>query len=256
MKSESANNDTPPCVLVTGVSGGIGGALASTFAHAGYTVIATDSREAPTGLDAAHFLQIDLVKTVRDESYAEEIFNQIRELLPDTGLNALINNAAVQILGSSAILTRSDWSQTLDVNLLAPFFWTQAFLKELEAAEGCVVNISSIHARLTKKNFLAYATSKAALSGMTRAMALDLGNKVRINTIEPAAIETEMLQAGFKNKPKLYEQLKDCHPQKRIGNAFEVSELALFIINGSAQFLHGATINLDGGISNRLFDPD
>ena len=95
--------------------------------------------------------------------------------------DALMNNAAVQILGGFDSLTRSDWQQTLRVNLLAPCIWKQALMPGLEAAKGSVVNISSIHARLTKKNFVAYATSRAALSDMTRAMAADLGGRVRVN---------------------------------------------------------------------------
>jgi NAD(P)-dependent dehydrogenase (short-subunit alcohol dehydrogenase family) len=71
----------------------------------------------------------------------------------------------------------------------------QGLLPELEKAAGSVINISSIHARLTKKDFVAYDNSKAAISGMTRAMAVDLGPRVRVNSIEPAAIETDMLKS-------------------------------------------------------------
>ena len=91
---------------------------------------------------------------------------------------------------------------------------------------------------------------------MTRALAVDLGSRVRINAIEPAAIETEMLKDGFAGKPELYRQLKDCHPQHRIGQPEEVARLALAIVGGCMDFLHGACVGLDGGISARLFDPD
>jgi NAD(P)-dependent dehydrogenase (short-subunit alcohol dehydrogenase family) len=246
----------PSFAVVTGAAGGIGQAMVQEFAANGYTVIGTDLVPAPESLGAHYYLQADLARTVADEAYAEEVFNQIKTWLGGAGLAALINNAAVQILGGADSLTRNDWQQALNVNLVAPFIWTQALLPALERAKGSVVNISSIHARLTKKNFVAYATSKAALSGMTRALAVDLGPRVRVNAIEPAAIETDMLKAGFAGKPELYRQLESCHPQHRIGQPEEVARLALSIAEGSMNFLHGACIGIDGGISCRLLDPD
>jgi NAD(P)-dependent dehydrogenase (short-subunit alcohol dehydrogenase family) len=167
----------------------------------------------------------------------------------------LVNNAAVQVLGGVDSLTVADWQRTLHVNLLAPFVLTQGLLPELAAAKGSVINISSIHARLTKANFVAYATSKAALSGMTRAMAVDVGGRVRINAIEPAAIATDMLKAGFEGRPEHFAQLEDCHPQGRVGTPTEVAALAVSMASGELRFLHGACVGLDGGISGRLFDP-
>lgn len=128
-------------------------------------------------------------------------------------------------------------------------------LPQLEQARGSVINISSIHARLTKAHFVAYATSKAALSGMTRAMAVDLGGRVRVNAIEPAAIATDMLKAGFAGQPEQFALLEACHPQGRIGTPAEVAALALAIADGELRFLHGACVAMDGGISGRLHDP-
>jgi NAD(P)-dependent dehydrogenase (short-subunit alcohol dehydrogenase family) len=87
-------------------------------------------------------------------------------------------------------------------------------------------------------------------------MAVELGTRIRINAIEPAAIETSMLRASFKEKPECYRQLKDCHPQHRIGQPEEVALLALAMVNGALRFLHGSVVGLDGGIAGRLFDPD
>lgn len=242
-------------VLITGAAGGIGRAMVHRFAAAGYDVIATDREKRPTELPCRHFLAIDLARTVEDEAYAAEQFAEIITCLDGKGLRALVNNAGIQILGGADSLTRADWRQTLDVNLLAPFIWTQALLGQLENAGGCVVNISSIHARLTKQNFVAYATSKAALSGMTRALAVDLRGRIRVNAIEPAAIETPMLKAGFNGKEELYAELEACHPLGRIGTPDEVAYLALAIIDNRLSFLYGMCIAMDGGISQRLFDP-
>lgn len=243
-------------VVITGAAGGIGQALVKTFSRDGYRVIATDRVPQPPELCCTHYLQADLDQTACDETYAHTIFEQITLWLGQDGLHALINNAAVQILGSVDDLTRQKWQTTLNVNLIAPFIWVQALLPELEKYHGSVLNISSIHAKLTKKNFVAYATSKAALSGLTRSMAVDLRSRIRVNAIEPAAIETNMLRAGFEGQAESYEQLKKCHPQERIGTPEEIAKLALFMVADGRNFLHGACVSLDGGISTRLHDPD
>jgi len=243
------------CCVITGAAGGVGNALVQIFHDAGYCVIATDRVTDPGELSFSHYVQADLGRMVDEDEYAELVLNKIRCLLENKPLKVLVNNAAIQILGGADTLTRMDWRHTLNVNLLAPFFLTQALLSELEAANGCVVNIGSIHARLTKKNFVAYATSKAALAGMTRALAVDLGPRVRINTIEPAAIETKMLKAGFEGNSSLYTQLEQCHPQQQIGHPEDLARLAFSIVEGDIKFLHGACIGLDGGISGRLHDP-
>lgn len=226
------------------------------FHEGGYAVIATDRAARPDDLQCRSYYSIDLARTVTDESYASAAIVPIRTELGANGLHVLVNNAATQVLGGVETLSRVDWRTTLDTNLLAPFFWTQALLPFLERARGSVVNVSSIHARLTKAGFVAYATSKAALSGLTRAMAVDLGARVRVNAIEPAAISTEMLKAGFADQPELYARLEDCHPQGRIGSPDEVAALALSLAQGELRFLHGACIGIDGGIGNRLHDPD
>lgn len=240
--------------LITGVAGGIGQELYHTFSNNGYTVLGLDHVCKPLGWNGAYF-QVDLERLSSDTTYSADVLYEIRRVIGIHGLRVLINNAAVQVLGGADTLHVSDWQRTLNVNLIAPFLLIQGMLPNLEASDGCVINISSIHARLTKPNFVAYATSKAALSAMTRAMAVDLGDRVRINAIEPAAIATEMLKAGFQNNPEAFSLLESCHPQRRVGKPAEVASLALSIANGDLRFLHGACIGFDGGISGRLFDP-
>lgn len=244
-----------PSVLITGAAGGIGRALVECFHNTGYFVIATDIEKIDQTLPCDHFIQADLQRTVEDGDYATEVFQQVRSMLPEGSLDALINNAAVQLLGSCENLSREAWQQTLNVNVLAPFFWTQALQQQLESASGSVVNISSIHARLSKKEFIAYATSKAALSALTRNMALELGDKIRINAIEPAAVRTEMLTDGFADKSAAMDSLADAHPLGRIAETAEIANIALFLCSKNAGFLHGCIIPADGGLSGRLHDP-
>ena len=244
-----------PTVLITGAAGGIGQAMMKAFGAKGYRVLAMDCVPKPDNALCEHFWQIDLERLVLDDACRAEQLSAIAQATGSPGLNVLVNNAAVQVLGGVDSLSMADWQHTLQVNLLAPFALTQGLLPQLEAAGGSVIHISSIHARLTKAGFVAYATSKAALSGMTRAMAVDLGGRVRVNAIEPAAIATNMLKAGFDDGSDQYAQLEACHPQGRVGTPLEVAALAVSMASGDLRFLHGACVGLDGGISGRLFDP-
>ncbi len=250
------STDVLKACLITGAAGGIGRELVRVFQDAGFYVIATDQVEQPVNQACGYYLPIDLGRFVEDEAYAQVSVTALKNSLNGRELHALINNAAIQILGGIDDIDRQAWRKTMDVNLAAPFLLIKALLPELKIYQGAVVNIGSIHARLTKKNFVAYATSKAALAGLTRALAVDLGARVRVNAIEPAAIETDMLKAGFAGKPALYQQLEMCHPLQRIGQAEEVARLALAIVDGGMAFLNGACIGLDGGIGVRLHDPD
>jgi NAD(P)-dependent dehydrogenase (short-subunit alcohol dehydrogenase family) len=242
-------------VLITGAAGGIGQALVRSFSDGGYDVVATDREPAPADLRCLHYLECDLQAMVEDGQYAAGMIARIRDSLGGRPLQALINNAAVQILAPVEELDRSAWQATLCVNLLAPVFLTQALLPELETAGGTVLNISSIHARLTKKHFAAYATSKAALSGLTRAMAVELGDRVRINGIAPAAIETPMLRAGVADNETGFEQLNQLHPSGRIGRPDQLAAFALTIVRDASAFMNGAVFDFDGGISSVLADP-
>jgi NAD(P)-dependent dehydrogenase (short-subunit alcohol dehydrogenase family) len=246
---------TAPFCLITGAAGGIGLSLVNTFVDAGYIVIATDVLPRPDNFRGEYFIQADLNQLSEDAIYAENILNQIRVCLSAKSLQVLINNAAIQVLGSVKSLNRADWCQSLNVNLISPFLLSQGLLSELKRGMGCVINISSIHARQTKNNFVAYATSKAGLSGLTRAMAIDLGGQVRVIGIEPAAIETDMLRAGFKGDPKGYQQLNSIHPLGRVGIPDEVAKLSLAIASGGMDFINGVCIGIDGGISSKLVDP-
>lgn len=242
-------------VIITGACGGIGRALVRAYKEAGFYVLATDSRDALAEFSDVKFFKIELKETVTDSAFRAECLKELRTELIGYRLVALVNNAAEQIVKPIEDVTFEDWNSILSVNLLAPFFWAQYFLDLLEDSSGSVLNISSIHARQTKKDFSVYATSKAALSGLTRIMAIELGNRIRVNAIEPAAISTQMLEAGFKNNHSERKKLDSYHPTKRIGTTDEVAQVALFITSEKCGFLNGASIAVDGGIGNLLHDP-
>jgi len=242
-------------VIITGALGGIGSVLCKIFNESDFEVNALDKRGEE--VRNTFFLQEDIKHCGESPEGLSKVVDQVRKILVDNNLelHGLVNNAATQLLGHCEELTHSNWMETLQVNLLAPFFLAQAFLPELEEHHGAVVNISSIHERLTKPKFIAYATSKAAISGMTRSLAVDLGPRIRVNAICPAAIETSMLKAGFESDPSAYEALKNVHPVGRIGTPHEVAKLCVYLVNEAPGFLTGATIGVDGGVAGRLHDP-
>ena len=241
-------------VLVTGAAGAIGRALCREFRSAGWRVLATDAAAAEPPPDT-DFLPLDLAAFTSDPGIRSAFVRSVADLLQGDSLVALVNNAAVQCLNPTAAVTPDDWDRSLSVNVVAPFLLVQAFLPRLEAARGSVVNIGSIHSTQTKPGFVVYATSKAALAGMTRALAVDLGGRVRVNAINPAAIRTPMLEAGFEGRPDDRRRLDEFHPAGRIGEPEEVARLAVFLASEGPGFLTGACLALDGALSSRLHDP-
>jgi NAD(P)-dependent dehydrogenase (short-subunit alcohol dehydrogenase family) len=239
--------------LITGALGGIGQALCSEFRRDGYYVIGTDRRDGECDCD--HFIRRDIRDIYADPQIRSSIVDEVRERFGTVGLSVLVNNAAIQLLGDTEAVTVEDWDVTLQTNLVSPFLLVQSLLPDLERASGSVVNIASIHAVATKPGFVAYATSKAALVGLTRALAVDLGPRVRVNAINPAATATPMLLAGFEGKPKEFAALAQKHPLGRIADPKEVARVALFLASGDASFVTGATLHMDGGIGARLHDP-
>jgi NAD(P)-dependent dehydrogenase (short-subunit alcohol dehydrogenase family) len=237
---------------ITGTSGGIGSALCQAFSQAGYEVIAID-RDVPT--NGAHNLAIDLEAFAMSDTYRAQAVARIRSVLAGKHLDVLINNAAYQAVRPLEHLDAAIIRRTFAVNVEAALLMTQALLDALVAARGLVLNIGSVHATLTKPGFAAYATSKAAVHGMTRALAVVLGGRVRVNAIAPAAIETPMLRDGFAGAPELLASLAQHHPAGVIGAPEQVARLALFLASERSAYVTGAVIPLDGAIGSRLHDP-
>jgi len=239
-------------VLITGASGGIGKALVNTFRESGYYVIGSDL--APSNVVADIFLTCDLSELATDEGAGERFAAALGEALAGRTLAALVNNAATQILGKTADIGLASFRRSLDINVVAPFRLAQLSLRFLEQ-NGCVLNIGSVHAAATKPGFVSYATSKAALHGLTRALAIDLGKRCRAICLAPAATATDMLVAGFHEDPEGLAQLGAFHPLDRVASPAEIARLAVLLVN-EAHFCTGTTLYADGGILSRLHDPD
>jgi len=240
-------------VVITGVLGGIGKSIAATFKDAGYFVIGLDIVESNDSI-LDKFLLFNLNTYCVDFHYRKDMNAQLLEI--SNNIEVLVNNAAVQLLDHLDNLKLEDWNTTLNVNLTAPMLLSQLFAKQLEINNGCIINIASIHHQQTKPRFISYASSKSALIGLTKALAVDFNGKVRVNSISPAAIDTDMLRAGFENDESKIEELNAIHPSGRIGKPDEVAQLVLLLADKKIGFINGSNIQLDGGISAVLKDLD
>lgn len=242
-------------VLITGANGGIGKALCQQFFEHKWHVIGTDIGLEPQS-SCHEYVSIDLIELCQGENFRSEKIKELTSKLSNGKLELLINNAALQIVSKIESIEFKDWQDSFHVNVNAPFLLVQSFLKQLEVTNGMVLNIGSIHSRLTKSGFSAYATSKSALDGLTRSLAIELGGRVRVNSINPAAISTPMLTAGFKDNPAAFSELESYHPSGCVGDVMEIARTAYNLANESSSFFNGVQFNLDGGIGSKLHDPD
>jgi|MudIll2142460700_1097286.scaffolds.fasta_scaffold08770_3 NAD(P)-dependent dehydrogenase (short-subunit alcohol dehydrogenase family) len=231
-------------VLITGCLGGIGSSMVDFFKEKGWFVIGTDKRESFSNAD---------IKITTDLSMVEDAVKTVEARIKKAGLtrvDALINNAAVQIKKKFRDFTYDDWLESVNVNIISAFMLVQKLHKYLKG--GSVINIGSIHAKQSKKDFILYATTKGAIRTLTQNLSLELAPDIMVNCIAPAAINTPMLKAGLTKDE--YNQLKKYHPADMIGDPRELSKLILTLCERNI-FLTGAYIEYDGGISKLLHDP-
>jgi NAD(P)-dependent dehydrogenase (short-subunit alcohol dehydrogenase family) len=231
-------------ILITGCLGGIGSAMVDFFKDEGWFVIGTDKRESWSNAD---------IKITTDLNNVEDAVKTVEARIKKAGLtkiDALINNAAVQIKKKFRDFTYDDWLESVNVNIISGFMLVQRLQKYLKG--GSVVFIGSIHAKQSKKEFTIYATTKGAIRTLTQNLSLELAPDIMVNCIAPAAIDTPMLKAGLTKEE--YNQLKKFHPVDMIGNPRELSKLILTLCERNV-FLTGAYIEYDGGISKLLHDP-
>ncbi len=233
-------------LLLTGASRGIGHATVKRFSAEGWRVL-TCSRQPfddrcpwPGGED--NHIQIDLA----DPNTTIQALEVIRGKL-DGKLHALVNNAGISPKGpGGARLSTLDtdlrtWGHVFHVNFFASVVLARGLRAELEAAQGAVVNVTSIAgSRVHPFAGAAYATSKAALAALTREMAHDFGPLgVRVNAIAPGEVETAILSPGT---DKIVEKL----PMQRLGQPSEVAAAIWFLCSGDASYISGTEIEVNG----------
>ena len=243
----SDSNDRKTLVL-TGASRGIGHATVKRFSSAGWMVL-TCSRypfpeDCPWEAGPEGHIQIDLA----DPASTIEAVEEIRRRLPGGRLDALVNNAGISPKGpdgerlDTISTDLKTWGHVFHVNFFAPVVLARGLIEELTAAKGAVVNVTSIAgARVHPFAGAAYATSKAALSALTREMAHDLGPRgIRVNAIAPGEIVTAILSPGT---DKLVEQI----PMRRLGTPEEVARTIYYLCTSESSYVTGVEIEINGG---------
>ena len=234
-------------VVLTGASRGIGHATVKKFASKGWRVI-TCSRQAfddrcPWPGGERNHIQLDL----GNPSQTIEAIKEIKSRIGDK-LHALVNNAGISPKdkdGKRLNTLDTDlriWGQVFHVNFFSSVVLARGLQNELAAAKGAVVNVTSIAgSRVHPFAGSAYATSKAALSALTREMAADFGPlSVRVNAIAPGEIETDILSAGTENLVKEI-------PLRRLGLPEEVANTIFFLCSENSGYISGEELQINGG---------
>jgi NAD(P)-dependent dehydrogenase (short-subunit alcohol dehydrogenase family) len=182
-------------VVITGACGGIGRASAEAFTAAGWRVIGVDRADAVEDLIVDDFVRADL-------SHGDGVATVLTHLEGLETLDALVNNAALQVNRPLVETSDADWELVMNTNVRSAFQMIRTFHPALKAARGAVVNISSVHAVATSMNVAVYAISKGALGALTRSAALELAaDGIRCNAVLPGAVLTPMLHDGLSRRP-------------------------------------------------------
>lgn len=240
--------DTQKILVLTGASRGIGHATVKRFSEEGWRVI-TCSRQpfpknCPWPAGEEDHLQIDL----SDPESIETGIGELQQRLDGKPLHALVNNAGISPKRDGGRMDSTAtpiniWHEVFQVNFFAPIMLARGLADALKDGQGTIVNVTSI-AGSRVHNFAgtAYATSKAALSALTREMANDFGSMgVRVNAIAPGEIKTDILS------PSAEAVAVPAIPMGRLGTTEEVADSIYFLCSDAAGYVNGAELHINGG---------
>lgn len=236
-------------ILITGGSRGIGAAIAKKAAREGYTVL-LNYKSADHAAQAVRQEILsdggDCILCKADVSSAKEVESLKSVLDSCGGADVLVNNAGVSSFSLLMDLAEDEWDRTFDTNVKGAFLVSKLCLPYMvRKKSGCILNISSIWGLVGSSCEVHYSASKAALIGMTKALAKEMGpSHIRVNCVAPGVIDTEM-NASLTAEDMA--QLKDETPLERIGHADEIADTVLFLASEKAAFITGQVISPNGG---------
>ncbi|GAA0949598.1 SDR family NAD(P)-dependent oxidoreductase [Nonomuraea longicatena] len=237
--------------LVTGGSTGIGRAVVERLEAGGASVVfcgaepgAASERERVTGVVA------DVRSAADMRALADLAVSRYG------GLDAVVTCAGVQRYGTVEDTTEELWDEVLDINLKGVYLTCQAAVPRLrERGGGSIVVVSSVQAFASQTRVAAYATSKAALNGLVRSMALDhAADGIRVNAVCPGSVDTPMLRwaadlwKGDRTQEELLAEWGRSHPLGRVARPAEVAEMVAFLAGERSSFITGAEHRVDGGL--------
>lgn len=243
--------------LVTGAGSGIGAAIARMFASVGAVVIVAD-RNPSAGVETvdkiiadggrAELAELDVA---RDDSCSETAG---RVLEHHGRLDILVNNAGIGHVGTMLQTEGKDLDRMYSVNVRGIFNMCKVFLPSmLERKSGNIINLASIGGVVGIRDRLAYCTTKFAVVGMTKCMALDHAKEgIRVNCICPGRVETPFVKARIAEYPdpeKAYREMASTQAQGRMGTPEEIAAAALYLASDEASYVTGTAHLTDGGWS-------
>ena len=238
--------------LITGASGGIGGETVKTFVKNGYFAIGLYNR----GEKEIEILKNSLKAEGLSDYFAAykcdfksetEIYSVIQKIsVGFRHIDALINNAGVDLYRLITDTTEKEWDDVFAVNTKSAFIFTKYALKSMiERGSGAIVNVSSVWGVSGAAMETVYSASKAALIGLTKATAKEVAaSGVRVNCVCPGVIDTKMNDC-FSAQEK--EEIISRIPLSRLGSSAEIAELIFFLCSKKAGYITGQAINIDGG---------
>jgi NAD(P)-dependent dehydrogenase (short-subunit alcohol dehydrogenase family) len=234
--------------LITGGGSGIGEGIARAMAENGARVIVADRNSAGANRvaaaigDQAAAYELDVADRSACDALAKEIERNFG------AISILVNNAGIIRRGKlEAATARADWDATMAVNLDGPYNMVTAFLDQLKATKGSIINIGSIQSFVALPNSAAYTTSKGGVRALTKALAIELSPQgVRVNAIGPGMIATP-LNADARQNPDYMANFAQRIPLGRLGEPADIAGPAVFLASDLARYVTGVTLPVDGG---------
>jgi NAD(P)-dependent dehydrogenase (short-subunit alcohol dehydrogenase family) len=246
-------------VVVTGAGSGIGRACAIESAREGARVVAVDLNMQGAEETVRQILakKGTAVAFKTDVSKPDSVMQLAEFTIKSCSrIDALINNAAIQVNKTVEDITFEEWNLQMSINVGGIFLCSKYFLPHLRASKGSIVNMSSVNGFFVEPMCAGYCTTKAAIIGLTKAMAIDHGHEgVRVNCICPGYIDAGLAEGYFQSQPdpvKAREEAGKLHALWRIGKPEEVARVAVFLVSGEASFMTGASVVVDGGFGSGL----
>lgn len=239
-------------VIITGAAKGIGRAIAKDFAYSGYNVCINYNTSEEKAKELCQELAKDGCNVIiykADVTNRQEVDKMVDYVIGTFGnIDVLINNAGISEYKLFTDITQEDMEKMVNVNILGVFNTTQSVLKKsmLSRKDGIIINISSIWGMVGASLEVAYSTTKAAIIGMSKALAKELApSNITVNVVAPGAISTDMISSLSKED---LEVLKEEIPLGKIGNVEDVAASVKFLASYEARYITGQVISPNGGL--------
>jgi 7-alpha-hydroxysteroid dehydrogenase len=242
--------------IVTGAGRGIGAATAVALGEAGADVVCAARTEADISTTAAAVESRGRrgLAVATDVTITDDLHRLVETTVSEFGrLDIVVNNAGGWLPRPVLETSERAFEAALRFNVTAAFLLTQRAIPHLAAnGEGAVVNISSRAASMVQPVFVAYATAKAALSMMTRALAPELAPKVRVNAIEVGGVETDALSHVLADD-ETRRRLEDNTPMRRVGAPEDIAAAVVYLASPASSWVTGKVFEVDGGVEAPAF---